>query len=140
MLRLGIPEYRLPRELIDLEIQAILALGPTLKLNQALGQDFTLAELRRDFDTLEVSQQCTIVIAQDEATAQQHLEKAKKVYGGHMGGAIEEHGIWGAPEQVIERIQRHVDLGCTLFIIEFFGRDTREPARIFAEEVFHAFA
>jgi alkanesulfonate monooxygenase SsuD/methylene tetrahydromethanopterin reductase-like flavin-dependent oxidoreductase (luciferase family) len=96
-------------------------------------------ELNRDFDTLEISQQCTVVIAEDSATAQQHLEKAKKVYGGHMGGAIEEHGIWGAPEQVIERIQRHVDLGCTLFIIEFFGRDTREPARIFAEEVVHAF-
>jgi NADPH-dependent glutamate synthase beta subunit-like oxidoreductase/ferredoxin len=48
----GIPEYRLPRELIDLEIQAILALGPTLKLNQALGQDFTLADLRRDFDAV----------------------------------------------------------------------------------------
>jgi NADPH-dependent glutamate synthase beta subunit-like oxidoreductase len=42
MLRLGIPEYRLPRELIDLEIQAILALGPKLKLNQALGTHFSL--------------------------------------------------------------------------------------------------
>ncbi len=52
MLRLGIPEYRLPRELIDLEIQAILALGPTLKLNQVLGRDFSLADLRRDFDTV----------------------------------------------------------------------------------------
>jgi formate dehydrogenase beta subunit len=48
MLRLGVPEYRLPRELIDLEIQAVLSLGPTLKLNQALGRDFTLADLRRD--------------------------------------------------------------------------------------------
>ena len=97
-------------------------------------------ELGRDFDTLEVSQQCTVVIAEDDATAKQHLEKAKKIYGGHMGGAIEEHGIWGAPDQVIERIQRHVDLGCTLFIIEFFGRDTRDPARIFAEKVAPAFA
>ncbi len=51
MLRLGVPEYRLPRELIDLEIQAILALGPTLKLNQALGRDFSLADLRRDPST-----------------------------------------------------------------------------------------
>ncbi len=50
MLRLGVPEYRLPREVIDLEIQSILALGPTLKLNQALGRDFTLADLRREFD------------------------------------------------------------------------------------------
>jgi NADPH-dependent glutamate synthase beta subunit-like oxidoreductase/NAD-dependent dihydropyrimidine dehydrogenase PreA subunit len=52
MLRLGVPEYRLPREVIDLEIQAILALGPLLKLNQSLGRDFTLAELRGDFDAV----------------------------------------------------------------------------------------
>lgn len=52
MLRLGVPEYRLPRELIDLEIESILSLGPTLKLNQMLGRDFTLADLRRDFDAV----------------------------------------------------------------------------------------
>jgi formate dehydrogenase (NADP+) beta subunit len=55
MLRLGVPEYRLPRELIDLEIQSILAVGPTLKLNQALGHDFTLADLRRDFDAVFIA-------------------------------------------------------------------------------------
>ena len=55
MLRMGIPEYRLPRELIDLEVQAILALGPTLKLNQTLGRDFTLADLRRDFDAVFIA-------------------------------------------------------------------------------------
>ncbi len=55
MLRLGVPEYRLPRELIDLEIEAILALGPTLKLNHALGKDFTLADLRRDFDAVFIA-------------------------------------------------------------------------------------
>jgi NADPH-dependent glutamate synthase beta subunit-like oxidoreductase/NAD-dependent dihydropyrimidine dehydrogenase PreA subunit len=47
MLRLGIPEYRLPRELIRLEINAILSLGVELKLNTAIGRDFTLAELKR---------------------------------------------------------------------------------------------
>jgi alkanesulfonate monooxygenase SsuD/methylene tetrahydromethanopterin reductase-like flavin-dependent oxidoreductase (luciferase family) len=97
-------------------------------------------QLGRDFDSIEVSQQCTVLIAPDEATAGQFLEKAKKVYGGHMGGALEEHGIWGTPDQVIERIQRHVDLGCGLFVIEFFGRDPREPARLFSEKVFPAFA
>ena len=55
MLRLGVPEYRLPRELIELEIQAILALGPTLKLNQQLNRDFTLADLRRDFDAVLIA-------------------------------------------------------------------------------------
>src|SRR3990172_2966940 len=52
MLRLGVPEYRLPRELIDLEVQAILSLGPELRVNQALGRDFSLAELRDDFDAV----------------------------------------------------------------------------------------
>src|SRR3972149_1584814 len=55
MLRLGVPEYRLPRELIDLEVQSILALGPALKLEQALGRDFPLADLRRDFDAVFIA-------------------------------------------------------------------------------------
>ena len=46
MLRLGIPEYRLPRELIKLEIHAILNLGVELKINARLGRDFLLADLR----------------------------------------------------------------------------------------------
>jgi thioredoxin reductase/NAD-dependent dihydropyrimidine dehydrogenase PreA subunit len=46
MLRLGIPEYRLPRELIKLEINAILNLGVDLQVNQRLGKDFTLGDLR----------------------------------------------------------------------------------------------
>ena len=52
MLRLGVPEYRLPREIIDLEIQAILALGPQLKVEQVLGRDYQLADLRSDFDAV----------------------------------------------------------------------------------------
>jgi probable F420-dependent oxidoreductase len=97
-------------------------------------------EVGRDFDTLVVSQQCVVVIGETESEGRAFLEKAKKIYGGHMGGALEEHGIWGSPEQVIERIERHRKAGCESLIIEFFGRDTRVPARIFAEAVAPAFA
>jgi len=94
---------------------------------------------RRDLDTLEISQQCVVVIGEDEAAAKTGLERAKKIYGGHMGAGLEEHGIWGTPEQVIERIERHRSLGCSTFLIEFFGRDTRPPAQLFAEKVVPAF-
>ena len=67
------------------------------------------------------------------------LDKASGIYGGHLGD-IERHGIWGAPSQVIERIRQQVDQGCRHFIMEFFGRDTREPARLFAERVLPAFS
>lgn len=47
MLRLGVPEYRLPRELIRLEINAILSLGVELQLNAAIGRDFALSDLKK---------------------------------------------------------------------------------------------
>ena len=96
-------------------------------------------ELGRDFDSIEISQQCVVVIAPDESSARSSLERAQKVYGGHMGAGLAEHGVWGSPERVIECIERHLALGCTTFLIEFFGRDTREPARLFAEKVLPAF-
>jgi F420-dependent oxidoreductase-like protein len=94
---------------------------------------------RRDPAELTISQQCLVVIAETEAAAREALGKAVKIYGGHMGAGLEAHGIWGTPERVIERIAAHRKLGCTHFVIEFFGRDTREPARLFAERVAPAF-
>jgi NADPH-dependent glutamate synthase beta subunit-like oxidoreductase len=47
MLVLGVPEYRLPRELVRAEIQAILDLGVQLELNTALGKQISLQDLRR---------------------------------------------------------------------------------------------
>ena len=46
MALLGIPEYRLPRNVLKLEISEILDLGVELKLNARLGVDFTLASLQ----------------------------------------------------------------------------------------------
>jgi alkanesulfonate monooxygenase SsuD/methylene tetrahydromethanopterin reductase-like flavin-dependent oxidoreductase (luciferase family) len=97
-------------------------------------------ELDRDFDTIEISQQCVVVIGETDDEARAHLEKAKKIYGGHMGGGLEEHGIWGTPEAVVDRIEKHRALGCSLFVMEFFGRDTTVPARLFAEQVLPAFS
>ena len=42
MLRVGIPDYRLPKDVLDQEIDNILRLGVELKTNTALGRDFTL--------------------------------------------------------------------------------------------------
>ncbi|HVN33023.1 MAG TPA: FAD-dependent oxidoreductase [Thermoanaerobaculaceae bacterium] len=48
MLRYGIPEYRLPKEVLDLEVSQILDLGVGLSTNVALGRDFTVASLKED--------------------------------------------------------------------------------------------
>jgi len=48
MLTVGVPVFRLPRELVRHEIQAILSLGVELKCNMRLGRDFTIASLRKE--------------------------------------------------------------------------------------------
>ncbi len=47
MLHLGIPEYRLPRDVVQAQVREILDLGPELRLNSRLG-DFSLADLRAE--------------------------------------------------------------------------------------------
>ena len=54
MLYLGIPEYRLPRDVVEAQVREILATGDiTLKLNHRAGRDFQIAELRQQgFDAI----------------------------------------------------------------------------------------
>ena len=46
MLRVGIPEYRLPRDVLDGEIANILRLGISVETGKQLGRDFSLDDLR----------------------------------------------------------------------------------------------
>jgi len=47
MLRLGVPAYRLPRDVLDYEIEQILNERVDVQLNQKLGKDFTLDSLKK---------------------------------------------------------------------------------------------
>jgi NADPH-dependent glutamate synthase beta subunit-like oxidoreductase len=47
MLVLGVPEYRLPRDIVRAEIAAIESLGVQIRLNAKLGRDFAFADLKR---------------------------------------------------------------------------------------------
>jgi NADPH-dependent glutamate synthase beta subunit-like oxidoreductase len=57
MLRYGIPEYRLPKKILDWEIAGILDLGVELRVDQRLGRDFTLDDLlgTQGFDAVYVA-------------------------------------------------------------------------------------
>ena len=57
MLYLGIPEYRLPRNVVEAQVREILETGDvTLKLNQRAGKDFSIEDLRNQgFDAVLVA-------------------------------------------------------------------------------------
>jgi NADPH-dependent glutamate synthase beta subunit-like oxidoreductase/NAD-dependent dihydropyrimidine dehydrogenase PreA subunit len=56
MLILGIPEYRLPRDLVKREIDAILSMGIKIRYHAKMGRDFRFRDLREEgFDAVFVS-------------------------------------------------------------------------------------
>jgi NADH-quinone oxidoreductase subunit F len=52
MLWFGIPEYRLPREVLKAEIDDILALGVELRCNTRVGREISWNRLKEDFDAI----------------------------------------------------------------------------------------
>ena len=47
MMAIGIPSYRLPRDVLQAEIARIVGLGVDLRLDAAMGRDFTLGDLEQ---------------------------------------------------------------------------------------------
>ena len=58
MLRLGIPAFRLPREIIQEEINSILDLGVKTTLKTTVGKDITLDEMLADYDAVLLALGC----------------------------------------------------------------------------------
>ena len=92
-------------------------------------------DVGRDFAEITVSQQCLVTITGNAEEAEAMADQAQKIFGGHMGDPKGPLAITGTVEQCCEKIKKHIDLGCNMFVMEFFGKDTIEPATLFAEEV-----
>lgn len=52
ILRRGIPDFRLSKEILDKQIDKILELGINIKYNKQLGKDFTIKELENEYDAI----------------------------------------------------------------------------------------
>ncbi len=55
MLRYGIPEYRLPKKVVDNEVKQIENLGVSMRNNVKIGKDVSFNDIRKDFDAVVVA-------------------------------------------------------------------------------------
>ena len=55
MLRYGIPNYRLPKDRLDEDINAILKTGVEVKHGLKIGVDVTIQELREQYDAVLIT-------------------------------------------------------------------------------------
>lgn len=74
----GIPEFRLPREVVEKTIEKILDLGVETKLNQELGKDFAIEDLAQKYDAVFVA-----IGANIPAKMNVEGENLNGVYGGN---------------------------------------------------------
>ncbi|MBZ5506954.1 MAG: FAD-dependent oxidoreductase [Acidobacteriia bacterium] len=77
MLAVGVPAYRLPREIIAKEVAVIEALGVEIRCGVSVGKDVSFAQLRRDFSAVLIA-----VGAKSSRELGLPGERGPRVYGG----------------------------------------------------------
>ena len=120
VLAFGIPEYRLPKKVLQHEIDLIARSGVNIHLNTEVGKDITFKALQAQYDAIYV------------ATGTQFPEKVN-IPGEELSGVI--HGIHFLKNV---NLHRYVDIGKTVAIIG--GGNTaidsaRTAVRLGAEKV-----
>lgn len=134
MLRYGIPEYRLPKEILDLEVNSILDLGVTLSTNVALGRDFTVKSLKEEgYDAVFLglgawesskmrvqNEETPGVLSGIEFLKQVGLHKPPKIYGRVM--------VVGGGNTAIDCARSSVRLGAEEVRILYRRTRTEMPA------------
>lgn len=74
----GIPEFRLPKEIVKKTIDKILRLGIKVKYNQQLGRNLFLNDLKKQYDAIFLS-----IGANQSSKMEVEGEELKGVYGGN---------------------------------------------------------
>ena len=77
MLALGVPAYRLPRDVIRAEVAVIEALGAEIRCGVSVGRDISFAELRREYAAVLIA-----VGAKTSRSLGLPGERGPRVYGG----------------------------------------------------------
>ena len=78
LLRHGIPDFRLPKTILDKTIDKILSLGIRVELNQELGKNLSLSKLEKEYDAIFIG-----IGANISSTMNIVGEQLEGVYGGN---------------------------------------------------------
>ncbi len=92
----------------------------------------------RDPQTIEVSEQCVVVLGRDEQDLRHKLQFAKRTLGTVFD--IDKTALRGTPDQLVDAIQARSRQGVTFFTMLFGDLNQPETLELFAQKVAPAFA
>jgi len=140
MLLLGIPRYRLPREVIDREVEMLRALGVEFSFNRRFGSDITLAQLRTEgFDAFffaigaHLSFQLNIPGEKDFPQVIDAIDFLRRVAIGERRPPGKKVIVIGGGNVAIDAARTCLRLGCESVVLAY--RRTRAEMPADREEV-----
>ncbi len=138
VLRTGIPNYRLPRGIVDLQFQEFKDMGIELRPETGVGEKVFLKQLLRDYDYLFLAtglHRSFDLKVKGEGFGPgiiSGLEMLGKIAGGESPGLGRHVAVIGGGNTAIDAARSAVRLGCHVTVIYRRG-ETEMPAH--AEEV-----
>ena len=135
MLLLGIPRYRLPREVIDREVQMLRELGVEFRFNTRFGSDITLDRLKTDgFDAFffaigaHLSFQLNIPGEKDFPQVLEAIDFLRRVAMGERQPPGKKVVVIGGGNVAIDAARTCLRLGCESVLLAYRRTRAEMPA------------
>jgi len=143
MTRWGIPEYRLPYDRIDRDIDVIRSLGVDIRCNVRIGKDVTLDELRRQHDAVVLALglqlgRATRVPGTDHPDVRKAIDLLRQATAGEDFGVPHHAVVIGGGNvamdiaRTVARLQKKAygEVGVTVTALEDFAHFLADPVEI----------
>lgn len=150
VLRYGIPEFRLPKEIIDREVAVLSRMGVAIECNVIIGKTLTIPQLRSEFDAVFIANGAGLptmlnilgenlkgVYAANEFLTRVNLmEAGRKADSSTPILQRDEVAVIGGGNTAMDCVRTARRLGAKRAMIVYRRGETEMPARV--EEIKHA--
>jgi glutamate synthase (NADPH/NADH) small chain len=150
VLRYGIPEFRLPKEVIDREVDFLVSLGVTVECNVIIGKTLTVEELLGQFDAVFIANGAGLPIMlnipgenlKGVYAANEFLTRVNLMEAGRRADSStpiikrREVAVIGGGNTAMDCVRTARRLGAECAMIVYRRSESEMPAR--AEEIRHA--
>jgi len=122
MMRYGIPEYRLPRDVLDRDVETVIKTGIHVKTGVALGEAFTIEDLKKDYDAIFIAigawESTPMGIGEEEKPFFIHgIEFLRRVKLGEQAGIGRKVIVVGGGNTAIDAARTALRLGSQVTIV-----------------------
>lgn len=150
VLRYGIPEFRLPKSIVDAEVANLVALGVTIECNVIVGKTITLEQITDQFDACFIANGAGLPMFLNIAgenlkgvySANEYLTRVNLMgaWKGDDSATPIARGknaiIFGGGNTAMDSVRTARRLGASRAVLAYRRSRTEMPARV--EEVIHA--